>query len=256
MIVPPFWKRWWFIGLEVLLLGGLSVSVFLWRIAILHKRNAQQQAFSHQLIESQEAERQRIAAELHDSLGQHLLVIKNRALLGERATSDHAPAREQFDEITASATQAISEVRAISHNLRPINLERLGLTAVIEEMVERVAQASDLQFSADLEPLDGLLSKEAEINLFRILQESVNNILKHAQATKAYLEIWRAGELLRVTMRDNGRGYDAANMSRRGLGLTSISERIRMLGGTRTVTTAPGAGTMIELSIPLTTNNG
>ena len=79
--------------------------------------------------------------------------------------------REQFDEITASATQAISEVRTISHNLRPINLERLGLTVVIEEMIERIAPAAGLQFSTDIEPLDGLLSKEAEINLFRKRQQ-------------------------------------------------------------------------------------
>jgi signal transduction histidine kinase len=119
-------------------------------------------------------------------------------------------------------------------------------------MIERVAGGEPgLQFSLDIEPLDGLLTKEGEINLFRILQESANNILKHAQATKAYLEIWREGAELRVTMRDNGRGYDPTTTPQRGLGLTSISERVRMLGGTRTVTTAPGAGTKIELRIPL-----
>ena len=142
----------------------------------------------------------------------------------------------------------------MSRRLAPsINLERLGLTVVIEEMIERLAPAAGLQFSTDIEPLDGLLSKEAEINLFRILQESVNNIVKHATATKAYLEIWREGDALRVTVRDNGRGYDVATTSQRGLGLTSMSERVQLLGGTRKVTTASGAGTMIELTIPLTT---
>ncbi|HEX4946042.1 MAG TPA: two-component regulator propeller domain-containing protein [Blastocatellia bacterium] len=251
-VLPPFYRTWWFLSLAALLVGGVFFAAFQYRITQLERRRAAQETFARQLIESQEAERKRLAAELHDSLGQHLLVIKNRAMLGEQTTTDASPAREQFDEITAAATQAISEVRAISHNLRPVNLERLGLTAVIEEMIERVAGGEpDLQFSLDIEPIDGLLSKEGEINLFRILQESTNNILKHAQATKAYLEIWREGAELRVTMRDNGRGYDPATTPQRGLGLTSISERVRMLGGTRTVTTAPGAGTKIELWIPL-----
>ncbi len=255
-VLPPFYRTWWFLTLATLLVGGAVFGVYEYRVGQLKQRQAAQQTFAGQLIESQEYERQRLAAELHDSLGQHLLVIKNRAAMGEQATSDQTPARKQFDEISESATQALSEVRAISHNLRPVNLERLGLTAVLEEMIARVTQSSlevgGLQFSADLEPLDGWLSKAAEINLFRILQESINNILKHAQATKAYLEIWREGDELRVTVRDNGRGYDVATTPQRGLGLTSISERVRILGGTQTVTTAPGAGTMIELRIPLT----
>ena len=140
--------------LAALALSGAVFGVFRYRINQLKQQQAAQQAFAHQLIESQEAERQRIAAELHDSLGQHLLVIKNRAALGEKATSDQTPARKQFDEIGASATQAISEVRAISHNLRPVNLERFGLKAVVEEMIERAAQSSvatgGLQFSTNI----------------------------------------------------------------------------------------------------------
>jgi len=211
------------------------------------------------LIESQEGERKRLAAELHDSLGQHLLIIKNRATLGERVAQDHPTAKEQFDEITASATQAITEVRAISHNLRPLNLERLGLTAVIEEMIENVAASSGIQFSADIEPLDGLLTREGEINCYRIIQESVNNIIKHSHATKAYVEIWREEGELRITVRDNGRGFDAetkAKSAAGGLGLTSISERVRMLGGAHTIHSAPGQGTTLQIRIPIAVADG
>jgi signal transduction histidine kinase len=207
------------------------------------------------LIESQEAERQRIAAELHDSLGQHLLVIRNRATLGERAVQDPVQSRNQFDEISASATQAISEVRTISHNLRPVNLDRLGLAATIEEMVERVAGSSGIQFSADIEALEnGLLTKEQEVNCFRIIQESLNNIIKHAQATKAYVELWREDGALLVTVRDNGRGFAAEAAGQgaaRGMGLTSIAERVRILGGAHTIKSALGEGTTLDLRIPL-----
>src|SRR6185436_896745 len=84
-IVPPFWRRWWFVGLELLSVAGLAVAAYRWRIAALQRRNAQQQEFARQLIESQESERKRIAAELHDGLGQNLLIIKNHALLGRLA---------------------------------------------------------------------------------------------------------------------------------------------------------------------------
>ena len=108
-----------------------------------------------------------------------------------------------------------------------------------------------MQISADIEPLEGVFTQEGEINLFRIVQESVNNIVKHAQATKAYVEIWREGGELRVTVRDNGRGFDATQAGNSGgLGLTSIAERVRTLGGAHTIHSAPGEGTSLNIKIP------
>jgi signal transduction histidine kinase/ligand-binding sensor domain-containing protein len=254
-VLPAFYRTWWFLILLGLTASGAVYGVFKYRITQVELRQSAQQAFAHQLIESQEAERQRIAAELHDSLGQHLLVIRNRAALGERAVQDPVQSRIQFDEITASATQAISEVRAISQNLRPVNLNRLGLAATIEEMVEKVAASSGIQFSADIEAVEsGGLTKEQEVNCFRIIQESLNNIIKHAQATKAYVELWRADGNLLLTVRDNGRGFtveSAGDGAGRGLGLTSIAERVQMLGGTHTIKSMPGEGTSLDIQIPL-----
>jgi signal transduction histidine kinase/ligand-binding sensor domain-containing protein len=254
-VLPPFYRTWWFLVLTVFGVTALVFAGFRYRIAQLEQRQAAQQAFASQLIESQEAERQRIAAELHDSLGQHLLVIRNRAALGERVVQDPVQSKNQFDEITASSILAISEVRTISQNLRPVNLDRLGLAVTIEEMAENVAASSGIQISADIEALeDGLLTKEHEVNCFRIIQESLNNIVKHAQATKAYVELWREDGTLLVTVRDNGRGFatDAAgNGAARGMGLTSIAQRLRILGGTHTIKSALGEGTTLDLRIPL-----
>jgi signal transduction histidine kinase len=207
-------------------------------------------AFSQQLIESQENERKRMAAELHDSLGQHLLVIKNRAALGDRLSGNRAHSKEQFDEITTSATQAIDEVRRIAYNLRPLNLERLGLTTVIEELIEKVSGSSGIQFFCDVMPLDGALTADGAINLYRIVQESVNNIVKHGEATKASIEIRREGADIHVSVSDNGRGFDIEALARRGLGLTSIAERVRMLDGAHTLASAPGKGTALTIRIP------
>lgn len=250
VILPPFYRTWWFIGVNCV--GMLVVASIMWkrRVRQLERAHAVQLAFSRQLIESREREHQRMAAELHDSLGQHLLIIKNRAVLGTRAAGNQPSAKEQFDEITASASQAIDEVRQIAYNLRPLNLERLGLTVVLEELVEKVASTSGIQFSADVIPLDGLLAADNAINLYRIIQESVNNIVKHAQATKAAVEIWSEGGDVRVTIADNGRGFDPDAPPRSGMGLTSISERVRMLGGTHTVFSKPGQGTILTIRFP------
>jgi signal transduction histidine kinase len=245
------------------------LAVFAYRYRVQHRirqfQRAQeaQQAFARQLIASQENERKRIAAELHDSLGQHLLIIKNRAVIGERLAAEHGPLREQLDEINASATQAISEARAIAYNLRPLHLDRLGLTAVLEEMIEKVARASGIEFSADIEPLDGVFTPEGEINFYRIIQESINNIVKHARATRAAVEIWREDGDLHVTVRDDGRGFDAGALSDstvkapvRGFGLTGISERVRMLGGAQTIISTPGQGATLTIRIPLQDSAG
>jgi signal transduction histidine kinase/ligand-binding sensor domain-containing protein len=249
-VLPPFYLTWWFLSLASL--AAVAAAYLAWRrrVAHLEQAHATQLAFSRQLIESQEGERKRMASELHDSLGQHLLVIKNRAALGMRVAPDDAQARRQFDEITESASQAIDEVRQIAYNLRPLNLERLGATCVIEELIEKISSVSGIQFSADIAPLAGPLSPDGAINLYRIIQESVNNIVKHGQATKANVEIWLEGGDIHVTISDNGRGFNPEAPARRGLGLTSIAERVRMLGGTHTLVSAPGRGTTLTIRIP------
>lgn len=252
VVTPPFYRRAWFLGLMLTAVAGAAVVWHHRRLSRVRAAHAAQAEFSRRLLASQEQERQRIAGELHDSLGQQLLVIRNRAVLGESVAGDPARSRGQFDEIVASATAVIGEVRTIAHNLRPVHLDRLGLTASIEEMVESVASTTGLQFSADIEPLDGLLSRDAEITCYRIIQESANNIVKHAAATKAYVEIWRENGALRITVRDNGRGVDGAAVRQgRGLGLTSITERLRMLGGSLTIDSAPGQGTALNIQVPL-----
>jgi signal transduction histidine kinase len=255
IVLPPFYRTWWFTAVTIL--AGVTLVGLAWRARIGRLQRAQvaQQAFSRQLIASQEQERKRIASELHDSLGQHLLIIKNRAAIGERA-SDAGRAKEQFDEIDAAASQALIEVRAIAYNLRPLNLERLGLTVVLEEMIEKVADASGIEFSADIAPLDGHLTPEGEISLYRIIQESINNIVRHSQATRAGVEVWPDTGGLHVTVRDNGRGFqsgpphDRVPASGSGLGLTDIAERVRMLDGAHTLTSAPGRGTTLSIHIP------
>jgi signal transduction histidine kinase len=244
VVMPPFYRTWWFITLAIA--GAAGVLAFAWhvRVSQLQRAQAAHHVFARQLIASQEQERKRIAAELHDSLGQQFLLIKNSA------------ARQQFGDIDAAATQGLEEVRSIAYDLRPLNLDRLGLTVALEEMIDKVSSASGLTCAAGITPIDGCLTTEGEINLYRIIQEGVNNIVRHARATRASVEAWPEDGYLHVIVRDDGCGFDAAATAGRsaappGLGLMGIAERVRLLGGTHTMTSASGQGTTLTIRIPL-----
>ena len=255
VITPPFWGTWWFRFLAV---AGVVTALWLLvrrRLAVARREKEAREEFARQLIGSQERERQRIAAELHDSLGQNLLIIKNRAQLGITDAASPGHALEQFSEISTVAAEAIDEVRHIAYNLRPYQIDRLGLTKALHSIVTRVAQPSSVRFSSSIADVDTVLPKEMEINLYRIVQEGVNNIIRHASATEARVDVIRADQHLIMTIADNGRGFDASRTTSRppgagGFGLRGIAERVRILGGTLTIASTPGNGTTLTISLP------
>ena len=250
-VLPPFYRTWWFLTLAALGVSGAVFGVFKYRLWQLEQREAAQQAFARQLIESQEAERQRIAAELHDSLGQNLLIIKNRALLGQLAAEAEPQLREQFEQLAASAAQSVEEVREIARNLRPYHLDRLGLTEALEDMIEKVAASTTIRLVPELVPLDDLFSKEAAITLYRVVQESLNNIIKHSQASEARISIERQSDAVIITIADNGRGFAPPGAEAKGgsFGLAGMTERVRILGGELSFHSREGQGTTVTVSI-------
>jgi signal transduction histidine kinase len=224
-----------------------------YRTAEMRRGQAAQQAFSRQLIESEERERQRIAGELHDSLGQNLLVVKNRALLGALALQD-GEARKQFDEIGATVAQTLEEVRTIAYNLRPHHLEQLGLTTTIRAMIEKSAESSGIEMIGDLDDLDGMFPPDQEIIVYRIIQESVNNVIKHARAREAHVAVRSHEHHVEITIRDDGQGFaPAASIAGAahggGFGLKGLAERVQMLGGTHTIDSGSGRGTTVTVRI-------
>ena len=165
IVLPPFYQTWWFVTLASLTVAGLMALIWRQRVSQLHRAHAAQQAFSRQLIASQENERKRIAAELHDSLGQRLVIIKNLALILLNGSAADG-AREQIDEISTEASQAIGEVKEISYNLRPHQLDRLGLTKALEALVKKAASASPIAFTSEIDDIDDVFPKQAEINFY------------------------------------------------------------------------------------------
>lgn len=214
------------------------------------------QKLASALIHSQEEERRRIAAELHDSVGQGLMIIKNRVLICLRNTADRERVDEQLEELLSTATATIEETRAISHNLRPYQLDTLGLTHAVKSLLDIISRSTPLQLSSDLDSIDGLLPRDAESGIYRIVQEGLTNVLKHAQATEACVAIKRVGAQLIVRVTDNGHGNGNGSgkhagkkaMNRAGFGLTGIAHRARMLGGAYDFHSGSEGGSVLQVT--------
>jgi signal transduction histidine kinase len=158
-------------------------------------------------------------------------------------------------------SKTIEEVRSISHNLRPHQLDQLGVTKTIRALAKQVAESSGIALTADVDKIDGLLSGDEEISLFRIVQESCNNMVKHSRATSAGLSVKRTGSGLEFALGDNGRGMDvnaeqARDVLGKGFGLSGMQERARTFGWNLDIQSLPNRGTTIYLSIPLKMENG
>ncbi len=273
IVLPPFYRTWWFLTLVALSVVGMIVFAYQYRVRQLERAQEAQQAFSRLLIASQESERKRIASELHDSLGQTLAIIKNRALLGGSASTDLESAKEQFSSIAAQSTQAIDEAKEISYNLRPYLLDRLGLSKALESMIRKVADSSGIRFTIEISEVDGLFAPDEEINLYRIAQECLNNIIKHSGASAAAVRLRREQDWVELVVSDDGKGFSIADWESRvadwkaaelpggenpqspirkpqiggGFGLMGIRERARLFQAVPTLLSTPGEGTTITI---------
>ncbi len=251
-IEPLFWQTLWFqslAGLSVLLIaGGLMTR----RMNLDRKKRENQRRFARQLIQSQEKERGRIAGELHDGIGQDLLLIKNTIDLGLKYCDNDRKAADHFRTASKIVSAAIREVREVSHNLSPQHLEQLGLSTAIESVIESLGASTAIQIKASLCNIDGLLPKSDEIILYRIIQESLNNIMKHSTATEVRIVTNIEKQQLRLIIEDNGSGIAREQLANpTGIGLAGMFERTRMLGGELTIRPGLKKGTRIELILPL-----
>ncbi|MGH9839903.1 MAG: ligand-binding sensor domain-containing protein [Blastocatellia bacterium] len=253
VVRPPFWRTAWFLSLAATCLVGLALLGYRQRVTQLRRRVAQQETFARQLIASQERDRQRIAAELHDGLGQSLVIIKRRALLCLDAPADHERTLEQVQEIAEASTHALDEVKEIIFDLRPQQLDRLGLTGAITDLLAKAAAVHKLELVEELDDIDGLFAKEAENSFYRIVQESLNNVARHAAATRVAATLSRQPDSVKLVIQDNGRGFVVSAQHNAGgsFGLRGIRERARLLGGQAVIESAPGEGTTVWLSLPL-----
>jgi PAS domain S-box-containing protein len=208
--------------------------------------------FTRQLLEAQEQERQRLAAELHDSLGQILSIIKNNAYLALAQPGLAPTVIEHLKAISQSAAGALSEVRDLVHNLRPLQIEQRGVTDSIRELVEKVGQSMPIPLECCIENVDDAIQGPAATHLYRIVQEALNNVTKHSGATRASLSLERDIKCIRLRVSDNGTGFKIEPAApRSGFGLRNIAERAQMLGGSLNIESAPAIGTTLKVEVPI-----
>jgi len=253
-VLPPFYLTNWFIAIVLGLSLLMMYAIWSYRIRRFKQRAATQQAFSQQLMASQENERRRISADLHDSLGQRLVVIKNLTHFLSRpkaATLSEEEWKQMFEEISTEVSLAIEETRNISYNLRPFQLDRLGLSKAIEALVRSVSGATGIDFSTSIDNIDDSFPEELRINFYRIVQESLNNIVKHSHATRAEVHIEKRGRDVMLSIRDNGVGIGPDQKGftpgKGGFGLTGIRERATLLGGAVKLHSQSSSGTLLTI---------
>jgi len=252
----PYWQSWWFITSSAVALGALVMQIVRRRRRTQEREREHDQELSRRLFASQEAERRRIAGELHDSLGQNLLIIKNRAVLTLRRGTTLRTTRQQLRGISDLSSQVFEEIRSISHNLRPHLLDKLGMTRGLIHSISQMHETSATAFDVQIDPVDGLLSPEQEVHVYRIIQEAVNNIVRHAEAKHASVRVRINPPDLVVLVQDDGKGFPsiaegALPPEGAAFGLSGIEGRARLLGGSCSINSAPGAGTTITVVLPL-----
>ncbi len=249
-VESPWWGRPEFAAASAVAAGSLLLVGTRRRRARLAQRRNQEAEFSRELIRAQETERRRLAADLHDGIGQHLLVINNWAQLAIGQLGDPARARSSLEVIAETASQSVQEVRTVTRQLQPYEIDHVGLAETIRAMLATVSDSSGIAFVADIGALERPLPADAAVHLFRIVQEASNNIVKHSQATEARVMMRETPAALEVRVWDNGRGFSAAASTQFGFGLRSLDTRARMLGGSCRVHSVPGQGTTVAVDVP------
>jgi signal transduction histidine kinase len=219
----------------------------------LKQREERRGDFLKKIITAQEEERKRIARELHDETGQLLTSLILGLKLVE-SSSDAEESRKGIAELRALTQQTFEEVRRLALQLRPSVLDNLGLVPALEAFIKECAVKFGGDINLEVRGLDQRLPGEVEITLYRVVQEALTNVSKHAEATHAQVLLERRGASILAIVEDNGKGFDPERVldsSRKSLGLLGIQERVSLLGGRFQLHSEPGKGTKIMVEVPL-----
>jgi signal transduction histidine kinase len=261
-IVPPLWMTWWF---RAGLLVAIVLAAFGWyrlRVSALERRNRdltrlhqELRTLTLRLEAAKEQERRRIARELHDEMGQGLSAAKiNLQTFPE--LPDEAARNQRLRDLVGQVDHMLAHVRALSLDLSPPFLEEVGLTLAIEGYLESVAKRSGIDIAVETEPgLDGV-DRDSTIHVFRLVQESITNVMRHSESEQAFVRMRRVQGNLEISIRDEGCGFDLDDVLARSvrgqhLGLLGMRERAGAIGGELTIDSRPGAGTEVRIRVPL-----
>ena len=209
-----------------------------------------------QLLSIQEKERRRVARELHDELGQALTVLKiHLVAIEEQLAPDQHLLKANCEQMLSYIDTVIDNCRRLSWDLCPSSLEDLGLASALGYLVDEICRNHNMESAVVMDEIDQLFSPETQINIYRIFQESLTNVVKHARASLISVKVKREDGKVSFMIRDNGGGFNlkqamSGKAAQRSLGLTAMNERALMANGSLQISSRRGRGTTIAFSIP------
>jgi len=218
-------------------------------------------SLSSQLLKAQERERKRLSIELHDELGQALALLKHRLRsIRKKLQEDQALLRAECEDTNQYVDQIIDNVRRLSRDLSPSTLEDLGLSSALRWLIEDFGKRHSMYTSLDIGDIDHLFSQEAQTNLYRIFQEALTNISKHADASHVSFVVKKKDSRVYFLMEDDGKGFDVDQVKEmqsfeKGVGLAAMEERVHMLGANldlrSDLRSKERKGTRVSFTIPI-----
>lgn len=206
-----------------------------------------------EIIDAQEAERARIARDLHDDVGQALTsVLLGIGLIGRALGTEPRidEARDRVEDLRDVVADALDRTRQLAFDLRPTVLDDIGLVPTLERLADDLAGRTGVVVEIADELPDERLAPHVETVLYRVVQEALTNVVRHAQASTAHVALVRRGDNVRAVISDDGRGFDVIDETR-NVGIDGMTERARLVGGHLDIASADGAGTTVTLEVPL-----
>jgi signal transduction histidine kinase len=220
----------------------------------IHAARVRLQQLTKRLVSAQEEERRRISFELHDDVGQVMTALKiKQTIIQKKLQEEGHELYPQLEEAIELTSDSMDRIRSLAHDLRPPALDAVGLNQAVKDLCQRITH----QVALDIDYL-GMdfknLPSHYGISLYRVIQEALNNTIKHAHATDATIRLSMRGDTIVLKMTDSGIGFDPKKLMSKdqptGLGLQSISERIEALGGSVEISSHLGQGTTLLVQVP------
>ena len=260
-IKPPFWQTWWFISIAILSLLSLTYMAFKTRLKKIRQAAIQHQKIidlekdqllvaAEAMLKGQEEERSRIAKDLHDGLGGMLSGVKISFSNMKESIKLNESDSILFDKPVTQLDNTIAELRKVAHNLMPDALVKFGLNNAVEDFCKAMQVSGGTKIVCQQLGEVRVLSNPVNLNIYRIIQELINNALKHAKPKQILVQLTTTKEKLFITVEDDGKGFELARLQKAdGIGYSNITHRVNYLGGKIEINSKPGDGTVINIEL-------
>jgi signal transduction histidine kinase len=232
---------------------GLAVSALIRDITKRKRTEEALRQLSGRLITAEEEERTRLARELHDDVNQRLALLSvGLERLGQKPPATAAGVAKRVGVLLAEMKELSSDVQRMSHRLHPAKLDHLGLVTALKGLCAEYTERRGIRVRFHADDVSGTLPRDVSLCLYRLVQEALTNVARHSGADEAEVRLVGSADWIRLQISDSGVGFDPASADgQRGLGLISMRERLRLVGGSMTLDSGPSRGTRIEAAVPL-----